>query len=369
VRAWRGKSATSLLDQPTIDPKVFLRDRKNSVNVQNNKNRTGSARIRATQPVIVYEATENNKDQLKTLHVPINQNQAVIKGKINDVNILILLDTGTRGEYIHKDSQVLASLYVRPLVALKKITLFDGSPTASGPVTHQAIGSLSLHPQYPAFDVALDITALSDVDVVLGQDWMQKHNIVLDFKRNRLELPMVPVPEVNRPIKALPKRGYTSAFNRKRHLRKSAEHSWTMNQAFSTPLQTSNQVETIEILSDTDDEERSDRGSIIQGKNTPELTTDESSDSDNTIMPETTDSESFFGSDETIQEDMTNTRENSPLRNHPDNYLNQSVNDILDLEAFALDFDKQEEDTDLEAYDQIRAVVEESNTDQYDDFE
>lgn len=97
VRGWRGMTQQALRydREPTS---ICDYSNKNF-----NKHRLGTACIRATQPVIVYKSTDS-EDQLKTLHVPINHNQAIIKGKINDVDVLILLDTGTRGEYILQNS-------------------------------------------------------------------------------------------------------------------------------------------------------------------------------------------------------------------------------------------------------------------------
>ena len=72
-----------------------------------------------------------------------------------------------------------------PLREARELTVVDGRPISSGPVTHLAIASLRLGSHQEA-NVPFFVTSLGKYPVVLGLPWMRRHEIQFDWSNDLL---------------------------------------------------------------------------------------------------------------------------------------------------------------------------------------
>ena len=72
-----------------------------------------------------------------------------------------------------------------PLKEARELTVVDGRPISSGPITHLAIAALRLG-SHQESNVPFFVTALKDYPVVLGLPWMRRHRIQFDWSNDSL---------------------------------------------------------------------------------------------------------------------------------------------------------------------------------------
>jgi len=96
-----------------------------------------------------------------------------------------LIDSGATG-YVFIE-KAFAERHYFPLFELKEprpLTVIDGWPVSSGPITHITKIGLSInnhHEMIPAF-----VTTLGGYQLILGIPWLKHHHVKIDFASNSL---------------------------------------------------------------------------------------------------------------------------------------------------------------------------------------
>jgi len=113
--------------------------------------------------------------------------QAVVAGQLgsDQKEVTVLLDSGATGCFISrecvKSRQLKTFKYSNP----RKLTLFDGQPSSSGPIVEFVEEEITVDGFKSK--VKFDVTLLSGADVVLGFVWLKNHRILIDFARMAIE--------------------------------------------------------------------------------------------------------------------------------------------------------------------------------------
>ena len=109
-------------------------------------------------------------------------------GRMNEIKITFLLDTGATGiafinlAMARHVCDVLQISFIQ-LAKPKPIRRFDGKPTP--PITHAIYSTLTVQGHTKLLALFL-ITKLGQHPLILSKPWMQKHGIILDMSCDKL---------------------------------------------------------------------------------------------------------------------------------------------------------------------------------------
>ena len=94
-----------------------------------------------------------------------------------------LIDSGAQKSFIDENFLSKHRIPTKPLSCPVQLNMADGNPSQSGPVVNEALVQLTIAEKHHE-SFALKVTRLLHNPVILGIDWLQKHNPAINWKRH-----------------------------------------------------------------------------------------------------------------------------------------------------------------------------------------
>ena len=115
------------------------------------------------------------------MHLPIK----VGTDMRQDVETKALLDSGAGGVFISHEFAERNGLKTFPLKKAISVRNVDGTPNKKGTISHYAKGELEVNGR--KFPTSFLIAGLGEESVILGLPWLQKINLIIDWKKGTFE--------------------------------------------------------------------------------------------------------------------------------------------------------------------------------------
>ncbi len=125
--------------------------------------------------------------------------RGTLVGKLSNkqINARILLDSGAEGLMINEPFARKHSLTLRRLRHPFPAINVDGSKNSHGLIQYTTIQRLRLSDSdenYHQEDAEFYVTNVGDVDIIIGTDWLKRHNPVIDWATDSLRFSRCPTP-------------------------------------------------------------------------------------------------------------------------------------------------------------------------------
>lgn len=129
-----------------------------------------STALSFTAPTCIYEIPTKSEH----FHVPIT-----LRGKHRSKEVTAMIDSGASTLFINKRFVKEHNVTTRKLKDSIPVYNIDGTPNQAGHITHVAVLGMRIgeHNKQAVFTV----TDIGPEDVIIGIDWLQKHNPSIDW--------------------------------------------------------------------------------------------------------------------------------------------------------------------------------------------
>lgn len=144
-------------------------------------------------PSDLFEKTTSvlatGKDELNppTLEYNLNHGSLLyVEGMVKGLApARVLIDCGANTQFMSPDFASRNDIALDELSSPRNLTLFDGTETTYGQITHEATTRFNLgrHSEVISWKVT---TLQKDCDLVLGIGWLRHHNPYIDWKANSI---------------------------------------------------------------------------------------------------------------------------------------------------------------------------------------
>lgn len=99
------------------------------------------------------------------------------------LNLRALIDSGAQKSFIDSAFARRHQLHTTPLSRPIRLNMADGNPSLHGPVTEEAHVHLTISERHHE-TIALNLTRLHNHPVILGIDWLHKHNPAINWRKH-----------------------------------------------------------------------------------------------------------------------------------------------------------------------------------------
>ena len=113
-----------------------------------------------------------------------------VRGPVNTIKVEALLDSGATGCFIDKSWALDGRLRLSKLVKPVPVLNVDGTRNQEGDITHYVLLTVGVGKHAEKLWCA--VTCLGKVPLILGHDWLEKHNPDIDWTTSDIKLSRFP---------------------------------------------------------------------------------------------------------------------------------------------------------------------------------
>jgi hypothetical protein len=120
---------------------------------------------------------------------------AQLIGTVGKIDVSALQDSGAEGSLIHPRTVSQHRLSTQNLPSPIPVLNIDGTPNVNGPITHETQQTLRLTTtmrEHHDKQISLLVTNTSNHDLILGTDWLAKHNPSINWQTMQVDLDRCP---------------------------------------------------------------------------------------------------------------------------------------------------------------------------------
>lgn len=99
------------------------------------------------------------------------------------LNTQVMIDSGAARSFIDRSFLENNNIPMRSLPEPVNLTMGDGTPSAAGPVLHEAPVHLTIATHHHE-EIVLKVTKLGQYPIILGMDWLWTHNPAINWKNH-----------------------------------------------------------------------------------------------------------------------------------------------------------------------------------------
>ena len=113
-----------------------------------------------------------------------------VRGLVNTIEVEALLDSGATGCFVDKSWALDRCLQLSKLVKPVPVLNVDGTRNQEGDITHYVLLTVGVGKHAEKLWCA--VTCLGKVPLILGHDWLKKHNPDIDWTTGDIKLSRCP---------------------------------------------------------------------------------------------------------------------------------------------------------------------------------
>jgi hypothetical protein len=146
-------------------------------------------------------------DTVESEHVPSNVTRNILSPSImlrgtlvgkhsgKQISARVLLDSGAEGLIMNESYAQKNKLTLRRLLKTFPAINVDGTKNSQGLIQYTTIQRLRLHGRHSSYhqeDAEFYVANIGDEDIIVGTDWLRRHNPTIDWSEDTLEFPRCP---------------------------------------------------------------------------------------------------------------------------------------------------------------------------------
>ena len=118
------------------------------------------------------------------------QIQVQVRGPVNTIEVKALLDSGATGCFVDKSWALDRCLWLSKLIKPVPVLNVNGTRNQEGDITHYVLLTVGVGKH--AEKLWCEVTCLGKVPLILGHDWLKKHNPDIDWMTGDVKLSHCP---------------------------------------------------------------------------------------------------------------------------------------------------------------------------------